>query len=351
MDYDNPKRHHQNGNYPGASLSDRGLALTPPKRRHKPTDLAGTTSVSDEIKQAVEDAALRILEPLAQVLLEAGVGVGEFHAIAKLAYLRAAIAEGRAAGHMRPNVSRIAAATGLTRVDIAAHLAHPLGKHPPARRGRSRAESVLAGWHEDAAFRDPKTHAPALLKRKGTRRSFAALARRYSGDSNSAAILQELIRAGAARVLDDGRIEALSRTCANVSWDPEGLAALGEAIAEHLQALVHNLQHPEAPYYARRIECLALDAQAARVLIPEIREHAELFLESTEIALRHPKHLATSERARKQALKFAVAVHFFQAPAHRGGSSPLPRSGTPRSPTMKAVAPRRRPPKNGAGAD
>lgn len=327
------------------------MAPAPPKRRHKLAHLAGATPVSDEIKQAVADATLRILEPLAQVLLEAGVGVGELHAIAKLAYLRAAVEEGRAAGHIRPNISRIAAATGLTRLDVAAHLTHPTGKHPPVRRGRSRAESVLTGWHEDPGFLDPMTRAPALLKRKGTRRSFAALARRYSGDTNPAAILQELIRAGAVRVLDDGRIEALTRTCANVRWDPEGLSALGEAIAEHLQALVHNLQHPESPYYARRIESLALDAQAARVLIPEIREHAEVFLESTEIALRHPKHVATSERARKQALKFAVAVHFFQAPAHRAGSSSSPRSRAPRSPTPKGIAPRRPTAKNGAGAD
>lgn len=308
--------------------------------------------MSADIKEAVQDAALRILQPLARVLLEARVGVGEFHALAKLAYVQAAVEQGRVAGDARPNVSRIAAATGLTRPDIAAHLDQPAGTAPPVRRGRSRAESVLLGWHEDRDFLDPRTDAPAPLKRQGARRSFASLARRYSGDTNPAAILHELLRAGAARVLEDGRIEALSRTCANVGWDSEGLEVLGVAVAEYLETLIHNLNHPEAPRYARSVECTRLDAQAARVLIPEIREHADVFLESTEISLAHPKQAPKTQSARNDALRFVVAVHFFQTRAHRDErSSSLPKRRSLRPLKRKRLSSRRPPLKSGAGGD
>lgn len=304
--------------------------------------------MSADLKQAVSDATLTLLQPLARVLLEAGIGIGEFHAMAKVAFVRSAIEQGKATGRQRPNVSRIAAATGLTRLDVAALLTQPLGRPPPVKRGRSRAENVLAAWHEDREFLDPHTGAPAPLKEKGARRSFAALTRRYAGDTHSAAILHELLRAGAARVRDDGRIEALSRTCANVGWDPESLRALGDAVAEHLETWVHNLEHPEAPHYIRRVMCTQLDAQAAKVVIPEIREHADVFLESTEISLGHPKHVARSESARKKALKFSVSVFCFQGPTPPDGRTDSPRRGARR--TRKAKSMPFRSPPHGVGA-
>ena len=302
-----------------------------------------------EIKQAVQDAALRILLPLSRVLVEARVGIGEFHGLAKLAYVRAAVKGRRTGSHARPNVSRIAAATGLTRPEITTYLAQPPGVLPPVQRGHSRAESVLTGWHEDPEFLDPDTDSPATLKSKGARRSFASLVRRYSGDTNPAAILNELIRAGAARKLEDGRIKALRRTCANLRWDVGGIEALGEEVARYIKTLIHNLEHPEAPAYARHIECGQLDAQAARVVLPEIEEHADLFLESTGITLRHPRHTAKSESARKEALKVAVSVHVYQAPAGEDqDESPSHAIRTPTR-TRKTKRPSRRD-TNGAGA-
>jgi hypothetical protein len=189
---------------------------------------------------------------------------------------------------------------------------------------------VLAGWHEDPEFLEPNTGTPAALKSKGARRSFAALVRRYSGDTSATAILSELIRAGAARKLEDGRVKVLRRTCANLRWDVGGIEALGEEVARYIQTLVHNLEHPDAPAYARHIEYAHLDAQAARVVLPEIEEHADLFLESTGITLRHPRHTAKSESARKEALKVAVSVHVYKAPA---GAEEEPRARAIRIPT------------------
>lgn len=300
-----------------------------------------------EIKQAVQDAALRILLPLSRVLVEARVGIGEFHGLAKLAYVQAAVRD-RRTRNRRPNVSRIAAVTGLTRPEITTYLAQAPGVLPPVHRGHSRAESVLAGWHEDPEFLEPDTGTPAALKPKGARRSFAKLVRRYSGDTSAAAILHELIRAGAARKLADGRVKVLRRTCANLKWDVGGIEALGEEVARYIKTLVHNLEHPEAPAYARHIECGQLDAQAARVVLPEIEEHADLFLESTGITLRHPRHTAKNESARKDALKVVVSVQVYKAPVGEEDESRAHAIRTPTR-TRKAKRPSRRD-TSGAGA-
>jgi len=68
--------------------------------------------VSETVKAAVMHAVLRLLEPLVRLLLEAGIGVGEFNKLAKMAYARAAR---DAAPEARPNLSRIAVLTGIPR--------------------------------------------------------------------------------------------------------------------------------------------------------------------------------------------------------------------------------------------
>jgi hypothetical protein len=291
--------------------------------------------MKSDIKSAVSAATLRLLRPLARFLLEARIGIGEFTALARLAYVKAAV-QSAAGGAYRINVSRIAAATGLTRVEVAALLAEERGAPPRERRGRVRAERVLLGWWNDPEFQNG-TGAPERLKRKGSRHSFAALVKRYSGDShNTAPILDELLRSQAVREREDGTLEAVSRTCVNVGWDEEGIAALGEELTEHFETLLYNLKNPDHPRFARRVVCGYLDAYAARVVIPELAEQAEIFLEGAQDALNHRKSPAL-KRSPASGLKVAVAVQFFQEPATSRETPPgRARSERARRPTVRA---------------
>jgi hypothetical protein len=272
--------------------------------------------MSQDIQSAVRAATLELLRPLARFLLEARIGIGELNALARRAYVQAAV-RNAAAGTYRVNVSRIAAVTGLTRVEVAALLAEERGAPPREHRGRVRAERVLWGWWNDPAFQDAHG-GPLRLKRKGPGPSFAALVKRYSGDThNAAAILEELLRSQAVREREDRSLEALSRTCANVSWDSQGIATLGEELAEHFETLLYNLKNPDRPRFARRVVCRYLDAYAARVVIPEITEQAEIFLEGAQDSLDHPKYTAGGKDAAARGLKVAVAVQVFEEPAAR----------------------------------
>src|SRR5581483_7311475 len=153
--------------------------------------------MSEDVKSAVSEATLRLLQPLARFLLEARIGIGELSALARRAYVRVAAEAESGAAARRPNISRIAARTGLTRVEIRALLAEERGAETRTPRGAVRAERVLFGWWNDPQFQD-RTGAPEPLKAKGARRSFAALVRRYGGDGhNTAPILDELLRSKA----------------------------------------------------------------------------------------------------------------------------------------------------------
>jgi hypothetical protein len=266
--------------------------------------------MSADIKNAVTAATLQLLEPLARFLLEAGIGVGELNTLTRLAYVNAARQMQSRSGVARVNVSRVAAATGLTRVEVSALLARTASRRATGGRGAIRAERVLYGWWNDPEFQDT-TGTPKRLKLKGTRNSFAALVKRCSGDAhNTAPILNDLLRSKAVRERDDGTLEVLKRTSVNVGWDAQGIAALGEELAEHFETLLYNLRNPDRPRFAQRVFSQRLDAHAARVLIPELVEHAQIFLEGAQQALEHPKF--TGRKRDPNALKFAVAVQFFQ---------------------------------------
>src|SRR5580698_2283687 len=120
--------------------------------------------MTESLKRAVHQAMLRRLVPLASLLLELGIGIGELLSVAKVAYVRAARNQARDAtgGMLRPNATRIAVVTGLTRKDVASILAACDDEPAVSRRGRQRAERVLSGWWNDPEFQD-EFGRPAVL--------------------------------------------------------------------------------------------------------------------------------------------------------------------------------------------
>lgn len=211
-------------------------------------------------------------------------------------------------------------------LEIAALLSDDRGGPARKPKGRVQAERVLLGWWSDPKFRD-RSGAPVRLPRRGAKRSFAALVKQHSGDAhNSAPILEELLRSQAVREHPDGTLEAISRACTRVRWDEEGIQAFGEELSEHVETLLYNLKHPEQPRFAKRVVCTELDAYAARVLIPDLMEQAELFLEGAEESLGRPARAKKSGTRPTNALRFSVGLQFFQEPV----PPPAPKGG-PRS--------------------
>lgn len=265
----------------------------------------------DDVKAAVTDAILRILTELAPMLRKADIGVGEFSAIARAACVRAALRE---VGTAKPNVSRISSWTGMSREQVKALLTQPPGTLLPVRRGRPRTTRVLEGWHT-ADYVDASTGEPLRLKMRGRGRTFAKLVKDFGGQDNPVPILDELVQAGAVRVHDDGMLEALSRNCAAQGYDAEHIASLGLELANHAQTAVYNLEHPHEPRFSGVVRCARLNFDRARVVIPDAKEDAHVFLESLGTTFEQPDNLAESERELRRAIDVSVGIYFSQSPA------------------------------------
>lgn len=269
--------------------------------------------MSEPIKRAVRAAVLRLLEPLTRLLLDAGLGVGDFVGLAKVAYVRAASRRGQVGGKEveRPTISQIAVVTGMTNLEVSTILATGEAVSRSTEHNRQRAERVLSGWWTDPAFLTPKGE-PAVLRMRGPRHSFEALCRRYSGQHRPAPILEELSRVGAARRLPGKRVQVLSRTYATVRWDPEGIAAVGDQLAEHCATLVANLEQPSRPRLARQVVNTRLNPRYAPVLIRDIESSLRVQADALHDTLNDPIHTA---EAGAPAMRLGVGLYLFEGPA------------------------------------
>ena len=283
--------------------------------------------MSDALKRAVRTALLRVLEPLVRLLLDAGIGVGDVISLVKVAYVKAAAEQDGSKRGAKPNASRISVVTGLTRVEVTSILASGEAASPSVARGRQRAERVLSAWWTDREFLTA-TGEPEVLPLRGPRRSFARLCERYSGEQRTVPVLDELLRVGAVRELPDGRLQALSRSCARVKWDPEGVEAVGEQLRDHCTTLLENLQHPSRARVARQVMNTQFDPSHAPKVIREIERSLEARADALQEILNDPAHAAP---VGKPAMRLGVGVYVIEevpsgegAPAENHSPAPSP---------------------------
>jgi len=243
--------------------------------------------MSESLKLAVLAAVRRLLAPLVRLMVEAGIGVGEFHALSKAAFVQAA--KDRSADEGKPvSISAIAMLTGLRRAEVRALLAAKDDGVPSPERNRHRAERVLSGWWNDADFLDADGR-PMSLKSIGPGITFETLAKRYSGDPRVRALRTELLRAKAITKLPDGRLQAVSRTFATARWEPSGIAVMGERVRDLLQTLLYNLRHPSRPRYARTVMSTSVDPRYVPMLLRDITTSAEAMADGFDDAVNSPR--------------------------------------------------------------
>ena len=174
------------------------------------------------VKQALLAAYRHLLTPLVRVLLRNGISYLEFAEVAREVFVNVA---GRdfTLPKRKISLSRMAIMTGLSRKEVA-RLAREGGQIRRASHESelNRVGRVLQGWYTDSEFTGPYG-VPLDLKFDDAPRkpSFTELVRRYSGDMPARAMLDELLRVGAARLeKDSGLIRVLNR-----AYVPEKLAA------------------------------------------------------------------------------------------------------------------------------
>jgi len=213
--------------------------------------------------QALSAATLRLLRPLVRILLRNNVSHRTFAELAKLVYVEVANAEFGIVGK-KQTVSRIAILSGLTRKEVQRLLAQPPDTESVVEEEYHRASRVITGWVRDPDFGDGKGH-PHPLRMEGKRASFSELVKRYSGDIPVRAMLDELLRVGAAKQLKDGRICLFSRGYIPQKGVIEKLQVLGTDTADLIATIDHNVnQKSSKPRFQRKVMYDNVPIEAAK---------------------------------------------------------------------------------------
>jgi hypothetical protein len=295
----------------GASNADRStqyfrqikLSMPPKPSTHE-------ARPQDRLKETAVVALTRVVDPLVDLMFDAGITVREFTKLVRERAVRTA-AHRVAKEGARASKSRVAIVTGLPRSEVARILRaddlsakRRLGQHP--------ASKVLAAWYDNPRFLRMDGD-PAVLPIFGKRRSFERLVAMASGGIPVRAMLDQLTQINAVEVLSGQRVRAKSRVPIFTGMTSSAIAIIGERAGDLLETLKSNLHATTAPLF----EGTALVADAELAAIPllrrEIAEQGAAFLDGANSLLARAR--AKPRRpilAAPPKCRVGVTIYFFQ---------------------------------------
>ena len=206
-----------------------------------------------ENSAAFTSALLRTLRPIVRLLLRRGVSLKSFSELLKWLYVDVAAEPLGPDGRHRA-VSRISAMTGLTRREVARLIIMPENRDCELDARFNRASRVIAGWLRDPAFAAARG-IPAILNIGGDGATFNEVVRRYSGDMTPRAMLDQLLRIGAVKILTNGRLKLLVRSYIPAAGSDERTCILGTDVGHFISTIDHNLtsKNPQATRFQRKV--------------------------------------------------------------------------------------------------
>ena len=181
---------------------------------------------------ALLGALRRLLQPVARMLVNEGIGAKHTVDTVKRAYVAATIDVLRER-NLPATSARLAVFTALPVNEIErilADLDSPISK---ATSPLTYAAQVLAVWHVDQRYTVPFTDLPSDLPFEAPlgRESFSALVRECAPDAKPRDLLEEMANLGVVRISEStGKIQPLSRTLIQPPYSPAASARLGRMV-------------------------------------------------------------------------------------------------------------------------
>ena len=258
-------------------------------------------------------AGLRLLRPLVRIFLSRGVSYGTFADLAKWIYVDVASKEFGIKGP-KHSISRVSVLTGLSRKEVMRVRKLPKPDDRESTERYNRAARVIAAWRREKDFQDADDK-PALLPMEGSGATFSELVKRFSGDVPARAILDELMRVGAAKRLEDGRICLLTRAYIPESSDADKLYILGTDVGNLISTIGHNLQpDPIGPLFQRKVAYDNLPDEVLPTFRKVSAKRAQVLLEKLDQWLAQRDRDANPSVDGTGRNRAGVGVYYFEEP-------------------------------------
>jgi hypothetical protein len=266
--------------------------------------------LNDPLKEAAIDALKRVVDPLVDLMFDAGITVHEFSQLIRERAVQ--IAARRVAKESgRDSKSRVAIITGLPRSEVARILRSD-DVSPSTRLGQHPARKVLAAWFDNPRFLTADGD-PAVLPIFGKRRSFEQLVAIHSRGIPVRAMLDELTQIDAVERLTDQRVKAKSRIPILTGLTVSAIAGVGERTKDLLETLTSNLRRTSNPMFIGTAVTDETDLEMVTLVRREIAEQGANFINGANSLFSRSSSRPTRSIAKTSAkCRLGVTIYYFQ---------------------------------------
>ena len=272
----------------------------------------------DPIRKATTGVLTRVINPLVELMFDAGVTVQEFNQLLRNRAVHAAAGRvSRESG--RCSKSRVAIMTGLPRSEVTRILGS-ISSESEISHGQHPARRVLAAWYDNPRFLTDSGE-PAVLPIFGKRRSFERLVAMHGAGIPVRAMLDELTQINAVERLADQKVRAISRVPISIGLTPNAIAAVGERCGDLLRTLTKNVRRHLPPLFEATALASDADLEMLPILRRELAEQGASFINGANALLRRSRSKrGGSSTVSAAKCRLGVTVYYFEEEAATTGN-------------------------------
>lgn len=267
-----------------------------------------------DVKRDLLAAFRSLMTPLIRILLRSGITFQEFGGVLKDVYVNVCAREMTLPGR-RMTLSRVAIATGLTRREVAKIVRNEGKTQWGVWSNAGLAASVLEAWHTDPQYLAPYGY-PRDLKIDGTDvvPTFEDLVRRFSTDVPHEILIGELVRVGAARILEGGMyLRVQKRTYIPTDMTAEMIQIFSQAVRRYIETVDYNLGRGKGQ--EKRFDRMVYPDDGLRLVDveiyqTEIREYLETVIQ--EIDQKSATYPRPERKKGEKSIQVGVGIYFYQ---------------------------------------
>ncbi len=266
-------------------------------------------------QQPLFAAVVKLLRPLARILLRNGIPYRTFAELAKQVYVDVAAVDFGIPGR-KQSVSRISIITGISRKEVSRVRSLPEPRADTASQRYNRAARVISGWRRDGDFLGPLSE-PAELQIEGSGKSFSELVRRYSGDVPFRAVLDELLRVGAIEPVGKDSVRLIQRAYLPKTDEAGMLQILGTDVNDLISTIDHNLTVQDS-FFQRKVAYDNLHMEISQELRQLSTARGQALLEELDRMLaQHDRDTNPSVRGSGR-IRAGLGIYYFEEVLEQG---------------------------------
>ncbi|NRB40869.1 MAG: hypothetical protein HRU20_20760 [Pseudomonadales bacterium] len=260
--------------------------------------------------QTIQVVIIKLLKPLAKLLLRSGISYQTCSEWLKQAFVEAAIDDFEQE-KTTLTTSRIATITGLNRKEVKRLRELIDGEFSQEKKQLNRVQRVINAWNSLPDYRD-KNGQTLAIKFDGDKPNFSHLVKQASGDITARTVYEELERIDAITIDAQGKIQLCTDGFVAPPGSKEQWLLAGQACYDLLNTLNHNISDSNEPALYQRFVSYSTIPEAD---YPAFQAFSRERSEATLIELNQwlkEKAVKKAETKKIKTLRTGVGIYHFK---------------------------------------